>query len=75
MKREESINELKNIALRVRKYIIEMTGAAGSGHPGGALSATEIITFLYFGYMNIEPDMALDKRDIFILSRVYNCNC
>ena len=47
--------ELEQIAKRVRREIVEMIGAAKSGHPGGSLSAVEILVELYFDYMRIDP--------------------
>ena len=44
--------ELEKIAKQLRQHIIEMTCAAGSGHPGGSLSAADIITVLYFHLLN-----------------------
>lgn len=61
---------LERIAERLRRHIISMVAAAGSGHPGGSLSAVEIVTALYFRLMNIDaarprwPD-----RDLFVLSK------
>ncbi len=46
----KSLEELQAIAKRVRREIVEMIGAAGSGHPGGSLSAVEILVELYFNY-------------------------
>ena len=51
----KSMEELQVIAKRVRREIVEMIGAAGSGHPGGSLSAVEILVELYFNRMNIDP--------------------
>lgn len=65
----ESAN-LSEIARKVRKLIIEMTYRAKSGHPGGSLSATEIITYLYFKEMNIDPSRPeWPDRDRFVLSK------
>ncbi|MDK2918498.1 MAG: transketolase [Candidatus Petromonas sp.] len=62
--------DLKDIAVQVRKDIISMTTAAGSGHPGGSLSAVEILTALYFEKMNIDPKKPdWEGRDKFILSK------
>jgi transketolase len=61
---------LQDIAKRIRREIIEMTGAAKSGHPGGSLSAVELVTELFFDYMKIDPkNPALPTRDRFILSK------
>ena len=57
--------ELKNIALQVRKDILEMIYKAGSGHPGGSLSATEILVALYFEM--------LKENDHFFLSNGHVC--
>jgi len=62
--------ELKAIAKRVRHHIIAMTGRAGSGHPGGSLSAAEILTVLYFRVLRHKPlDPRWSDRDRFILSK------
>jgi transketolase len=62
--------DLQQIAKRVRREIIEMTGAAKSGHPGGSLSAVEILVELYFDHMKIDPkNPAWPDRDRFILSK------
>ena len=62
--------ELKAIAKRVRHHIIAMTGRAGSGHPGGSLSAVEILTVLYFRVLRHKPlDSRWSDRDRFILSK------
>jgi transketolase len=65
-----SLEELQAIALRVRRDIIRMIGAAGSGHPGGSLSAVEILVELYFDTMRIDPkNPKWPDRDRFILSK------
>ncbi|MFA5513707.1 MAG: transketolase [Sphaerochaetaceae bacterium] len=66
--------ELKKNALAVRKNILRMVKAGGAGHVGGALSATDIITALYFKVMNVRPDQPLwEKRDRFVLSAGHKC--
>jgi len=66
----KSIPELQQIAKRVRRQIVEMIGAAKSGHPGGSLSATDILVELYFDYMRIDPqNPSWPDRDRFILSK------
>ena len=66
----QRVKELKKIALEAKKQIIIGTNSAKSGHPGGSLSATEILTYLYFEKMNIDPanPERLD-RDRFVLSK------
>jgi transketolase len=62
--------ELKKIAVRVRKGIIEGVYAGKSGHPGGSLSAADIMTYLYFEEMNIDPQNPdWSERDRFVLSK------
>lgn len=64
------MNNLKEITRQMRIDIIESISAAGSGHPGGSLSACDIIAALYFGKMNIRPeDPAWEDRDRFVLSK------
>jgi transketolase len=66
----KSIDELKVTAKRIRREIIEMIGAAKSGHPGGSLSAVEIVVELYFNRMRIDPkNPKWVDRDRFILSK------
>jgi transketolase len=66
----KSLEELQVIAKRVRREIVEMIGAAGSGHPGGSLSAVEIVVELYFNTMHIDPkNPKWPQRDRFILSK------
>lgn len=62
--------ELQKKANDVRKGIIVSTNEAGSGHPGGSLSCTDILTYLYFEEMNIDPeDPKKPDRDRFVLSK------
>lgn len=65
--------EEKELALKataIRRDIIEMIGAAKSGHPGGSLSAVELLTYLYFAEMHIDPAQPeLADRDLFVLSK------
>lgn len=62
--------ELKDIAQNIRISIIRAIHAAGSGHPGGSLSAADIVTALYFREMNIDPkNPKMGTRDKFILSK------
>ena len=66
----EFIRELESIAKRVRRHAIRMIYLAGSGHPGGSLSGTDIMVALYFHIMKHDPkrpDWA--DRDRFVLSK------
>ena len=65
-----SKKELAKIAVNVRKGIIEGTFNAKSGHPGGSLSIAEILTYLYFAEMNVDPAKpAMENRDRLVLSK------
>ncbi len=67
---QSKLNMLKNAAKNVRIGIIEATHAAKSGHPGGSLSITDILTYLYFEEMNIDPaNPQMPERDRFVLSK------
>ncbi len=66
----EERKQLKLIACNVRKGIIEGTFNAKSGHPGGSLSIAELLTYLYFKEMKIDPaNPKCEKRDRFVLSK------
>ena len=62
--------DLERYAQNIRKNILTEVHAANSGHPGGSLSATDIVTTLYFDEMDINADniKSLD-RDRFVLSK------
>ncbi len=69
-----SVPELERMAIQVRKDIIEMIYEANAGHPGGSLSAADIVTALYFRLMRIDPqNPAWPDRDRFILSKGHAC--
>lgn len=68
--RSSEVARLKEIAARMRIDIIEMLAKAGSGHPGGSLSAIDILTCLYFSRMRYDPKRPdWPERDRFILSK------
>ncbi|MDL5611639.1 transketolase [Bacillus halotolerans] len=68
--KEVSIAELQAKAIELRKTAITMIYEAQSGHPGGSLSAADIITALYFKEMNIDPQNSKwEDRDRFVLSK------
>ncbi len=63
-------DELRHVANEVRKGVVVGTHAAKSGHPGGSLSAADILTYLYFEEMSVDPENPRwDKRDRFVLSK------
>ncbi|MFH1588056.1 MAG: transketolase [Candidatus Diapherotrites archaeon] len=69
-----SIDELKKMANKIRKHVIEMVFTAGSGHPGGCLSSAEIFAVLYFNEMNLDAKNPLwNERDYFVLSKGHVC--
>ena len=66
----EKIKELEAIARKLRQHIVRMTCAAASGHPGGSLSATDLVTVLYFYKMRHNPkDPSWSDRDRFVMSK------
>lgn len=70
----EKRNRLEAIAKQLRMDTITALYHAGSGHPGGALSMTEIMAVLYFEEMNIRPDQPdWADRDRFVLSKGHAC--
>ncbi len=70
------MNNLKKHANNIRKNIVKMVANAKSGHPGGSLSATEILTVLYFEEMNIDAsNVSSTNRDRFVLSKGHASPC
>ena len=66
--------ELAGIAKRMRRTVIEMITEAKSGHPGGSLSATEIVVTLFFDVLNHDPsNPKWADRDRFVLSKGHCC--
>lgn len=67
---KEKKQELIQLANKFRQRLIEQLHAIQTGHPGGSLSATEIITTLYYHTMNVSADKVdCENRDRFILSK------
>lgn len=61
---------LNGIARNIRKDIVTMIHSSKSGHPGGSLSAVEILTSLYFDEMNVDAtNQKMEDRDRFVLSK------
>lgn len=68
------ILKLKIAAAKSRRNVLRMIKASGHGHVGGALSAIDVVTALYFDKMNIDPsDPAKPDRDRFLLSAGHKC--
>ena len=69
-----TLSQLKEKTRQLRIAIIDMLYRAGSGHPGGSLSAIDIITVLYYNVMNYKTDdLRWPGRDRFILSKSHCC--
>lgn len=67
---EEKLRQLEIIACKARMGVIEGTFNAKSGHPGGSLSAVDILTCLYFSKMKVDPENPKDPdRDRLVLSK------
>lgn len=65
-----NIEELEKHALNIRINSLKAIHAAGSGHPGGSLSAADILSALYMAVMNVDPkDPGMNERDRFVLSK------
>jgi transketolase len=72
--REQLVQDLKLKAKLFRREILEMTFLAGSGHPGGSMSAIDIITVLYYYVMRVDPNNPhWVDRDRFVLSKGHVC--
>jgi transketolase len=71
---DTQIKKLEEKAKQIRRLIIQMLAKAGSGHPGGSLSATDLITALYFAILRHNPkDPNWPERDRFHLSKGHCC--
>ena len=69
-----SVEELEKMAVIIRCDIIDMICTAAAGHPGGSLSAADVVTALYFRVMRIDPKRPdWPDRDRFILSKGHAC--
>lgn len=65
-----TVPQLIEMSKELRRDIVKMVHAAGSGHPGGSLSAVELMAVLYFSVMHYDPkDVSNPERDYFILSK------
>ena len=69
-----SVKELEQMAVIIRCDIIDMICTAAAGHPGGSLSAADVVTALYFRVMRLDPENPdWPDRDRFILSKGHAC--
>ena len=74
MEKTTDVSQLQAISKQTRRYIIEMITAAKSGHPGGSLSAVEILVTLFYNVMRHDPNNPKwPDRDRFILSKGHAC--
>jgi transketolase len=70
LERAAEVERLRPIARRLREHVIRMLAAAGSGHPGGSLSAAEILTVLFFHTLRRKAgDPGWSERDRFVISK------
>ncbi|KAB2953603.1 transketolase [Heliorestis acidaminivorans] len=67
---QDLIDSLEDRARKIRRHIITMTHSAGSGHPGGSLSAADIVSALFFAELKVDPqNPQWPDRDRFVLSK------
>ncbi len=71
----QTAEQLAAVCKTIRRHIVSMVGAAKSGHPGGSLSAVELLVSLYFGgHLRHDPkNPGWKERDRFILSKGHAC--
>ena len=68
--------ELSGVCRQMRRDIINMTANAGSGHPGGSLSAVELMASVFYNHMRIDPAQPhMENRDRFVLSKGHAAPC
>lgn len=71
---DKQIRELEERAKKIRRLIIQMLAKAGSGHPGGSLSATDLVTALFFSVLRHNPkEPSWPERDRFHMSKGHCC--
>ena len=71
---KRTVEELKEFATDLRKKVVTMLYEAGSGHPGGSLSAADYVTACYFSEINVDPkNPKWEDRDRFVLSKGHSC--
>ena len=71
---EATIRELEDRARLLRRHILKMTHQVQSGHPGGSMSACDIVTALYFHVLRVDPANSVwPDRDRFVISKGHAC--
>ena len=76
MRQTKDLTELQAICLKIRRHIVEMITEAKSGHPGGSLSAVEIVTTLYWDVMRHDPARPdWPERDKILLGKATPARC
>ena len=71
---EVDLTRLRELSRRMRIDILKMLAEAGSGHPGGSLSAIDVLVCLFFSKMRYQvDDPEFNNRDHFVLSKGYGC--
>lgn len=71
---KKDVERLEKLAVEIREDVLNMIYAAKAGHPGGSLSAVDMLTALYFHVMNIRPEEPhWEERDRFVLSKGHAC--
>ena len=71
---DEVIRDLQEKATLLRRHILKMTHQVQSGHPGGSMSACDVVTALYFHILRVDPEKpAWVDRDRFVLSKGHAC--
>ena len=74
MQNQKRIKQLELYAAKCRQNVMHMIRAGGHGHVGGALSAIDVVTALYFDKMNVDPkNPKMENRDRFLLSAGHKC--
>ena len=67
---QDLVKQLSICSYQIRKGVITAVYSAKSGHPGGSLSVADILTYLYFREMNVDPsNPQAEDRDRFVLSK------
>ena len=71
---DETVRGLEETARLLRRHILKMTHQVQSGHPGGSMSACDVVTALYFHVLRVDPENPTwEDRDRFVLSKGHAC--